>query len=168
MISACTPVFEPQGFAGTQKPTFGAPGRGAPESAFRRPVFRRPSHPCQTLVEPAPSTEPLSPLMSPRRPSRERAAGVVPASFGAARRPHRHPVADSSQFLVPRPSRSGGRACCTAPGAGTPALPSRRRPLRRVARLHHRARQRRWGLPCTVPLVAPRPALLRRRSSGGT
>ena len=35
-----TPVFEPQGFAGTPHPTFGTPGRGAPEllSTNPRPV----------------------------------------------------------------------------------------------------------------------------------
>ena len=36
-----TPVFEPQGSAGTGNPTFGAPGRGAPESTFYRFVSRR-------------------------------------------------------------------------------------------------------------------------------
>ena len=36
-----TPVFEPQGSTGTRNLTFGAPGRGAPESYFLRPTFRR-------------------------------------------------------------------------------------------------------------------------------
>ena len=39
-ISACTPEFEPRGSAGTRNPTFGAPGRGAPESIFYHFVSR--------------------------------------------------------------------------------------------------------------------------------
>ena len=34
-------MFEPQGSAGTQNPTFGAPGRGALESTFYHFVPRR-------------------------------------------------------------------------------------------------------------------------------
>ena len=34
-------MFEPRGSAGTQNPTFGAPGRGAPESTFCRFVSHR-------------------------------------------------------------------------------------------------------------------------------
>ena len=33
-------MFEPQGFAGTRNPTFGVPGRGAPESSFLHVAFR--------------------------------------------------------------------------------------------------------------------------------
>ena len=36
-----TPVFEPQGSAGTRNPTVGAPGRGAPQSTFYRFAPRR-------------------------------------------------------------------------------------------------------------------------------
>ena len=36
----CIPEFEPQGSAGTRNPTFGMPGRGAPESFFHRLAFR--------------------------------------------------------------------------------------------------------------------------------
>ena len=36
-----TPVFEPRGSAGTRNPTFGAPGRGAPEFVFHRFVPHR-------------------------------------------------------------------------------------------------------------------------------
>src|SRR3954471_553786 len=67
VISACTPEFEPQGSAGTQNPTFGAPGRGAPEFVFHRSVLLRPSRPCLTLVGPAPSAGPPSLPASPRR-----------------------------------------------------------------------------------------------------
>ena len=34
-------MFEPQGSTGTRNPTFGAPGRGAPESTFYRFIARR-------------------------------------------------------------------------------------------------------------------------------
>ena len=37
-----TPVFEPQGSAGTRNPTFGVPRRGAPEFVFHHPVLLRP------------------------------------------------------------------------------------------------------------------------------
>src|SRR3954471_4933781 len=81
IISARTPEFEPQGSAGTRNPTFGAPGRGAPEFVFHRFVLLRPSRPCLTLVGPAPSVGPPSLPASPRRlPS----AGVLVV-------PHRPP-----------------------------------------------------------------------------
>src|SRR3954468_14295584 len=67
----------------------GAPGRGAPEFVFRRSVLLRPSHPCLTLVGPAPSAGPPSLPTSPRRlPS----AGVLvvprrpPSTLPPARR----------------------------------------------------------------------------------
>ena len=37
-----TPVFEPQGFAGTRNPTFGAPGRGALKPFFRQLTHQHP------------------------------------------------------------------------------------------------------------------------------
>ena len=69
-----TPVFEPQGSAGTRNPRFGAPGRGAPEFVFHRPVLLRPSRPCLTLVGPAPSAGPRSLPASPGWPL---SAGVL-------------------------------------------------------------------------------------------
>ena len=46
-------MFEPRGSAGTRNPTFGAPGRGAPEFVFHRSVLLRPSRSCLTLDEPS-------------------------------------------------------------------------------------------------------------------
>ena len=83
-----TPVFEPQGSAGTRNPTFGTPGRGEPEFVFRSPVLLRPSHPCLTLVGPAPSAEPPSLPVSPRRlPSA--GALVVPRRLPSTQPPAR-------------------------------------------------------------------------------
>ena len=69
-----TPVFEPQGSAGTRNPTFGAPGRGVPGFVFHHPILLRPSRPCLTLVGPALSVGPRSLPASPRRPL---SAGVL-------------------------------------------------------------------------------------------
>ena len=52
-----------------------------------------------------------------RRPIGNEQQASSPASFGAAGGPHRHTVANSSRFVVPRPSRPHGRARYAAPGA---------------------------------------------------
>ena len=116
-------MFEPQGSAGTRNPTFGAPGRGAPEFAFRCLVLLRPSHPCLTLVGLAPSAEPPSLPASPRRPPSGGALGVprhLPSTPPSAQRDtsskHRlsirpcgktaAPLLPCSPQLVLRPARS--------------------------------------------------------------
>ena len=84
-----TPVFEPQGSAGTRNPTFGAPGRGAPGFVFHHPVLLRPSRPCLTLVGPAPSAGPRSLPASPRWPLSAGALAVprhLPSTPPPARR----------------------------------------------------------------------------------
>ena len=174
-ISACTPVFEPQGSAGTRNPTFGAPGRGAPEFAFRRLVLLRPPHPCVTPVRLAPSAEPPSLPTSPRqlpsagalvipcqrrqRPGGERTASVVPASIHEAGRPHCHTLAHPRWFFVTRASCGHGGPSCVHHGKRAPVLPPLRRRLRRMARLSRRTHPRRWGLRRAIFLAAPRPTM---------
>ena len=54
-----TPVFEPQGSAGTRNLTFGAPGRGAPESSLLTTRSPSISHPALMAdnAPPAPATD---------------------------------------------------------------------------------------------------------------
>ena len=54
-----TPVFEPQGSAGTRNPTFGAPGSGAPESSLLTTRSPPTSHPALMAdnAPPAPATD---------------------------------------------------------------------------------------------------------------
>ena len=110
-----TPVFEPQGSAGTRNPTFGAPGRGAPEFVFHHPVLLRPSRPCLTLVGPAPSAGLHSLPASPRRPlsagihavPRHLPSTPPPARQGTSskHRPSIHPCGKTATPQLPRSPR---------------------------------------------------------------
>src|SRR3954468_11745758 len=141
---ARTPEFEPQGSAGTRNPTFGAPGRGAPEFVFHRSVLLRPSRPCPTLVRPAPSAGPPSLPASPRR---------LP-SVGVLVIPRRPPS-------MPPPARRGTsskRRLSTRPCGKTaaPLLHRSPQPALRLARSAHPYRlglhsSRRTSSCATIP-----------------
>ena len=102
-----TPVFEPQGSAGTRNPTFGTPGRGAPESTFCRFASRH------TVIimsdDQAGNPDPWAAWrahaepLAPRNPTPQAARGPQ----GAAGRGRR---GQASTAFTPRQARSAARA----------------------------------------------------------
>ena len=150
-----TPVFEPQGSAGTRNPTFGAPGRGVPEFVFHRPVLLRPSRPCLMLIGPAPSAGPHSLPASPRRPL---SAGIhavprhLPSTPPPARRgtsgKHRPSIRPCGKMAAPQLPRSPQLVLCPArsahpwsPATSPPSIALRQHP--RSSRPSWAARRRR-------------------------
>ena len=100
-------MFEPQGSAGTRNPTFGAPGRGAPEFVFHRSVPRR-------VVITMPGDQEGNPdpwAAWPARAEPLASGDPVPQAArgpqGAAGRGRR---GQASTALTPRQARSAARA----------------------------------------------------------
>ena len=150
-------MFEPQGSAGTRNPTFGAPGRGAPVSAFRRLVLPRPPQPCLTLVGLAPSAEPPSLPMSPRRlPSA--GALVVPRHLPSTPPSARRGTGSKHRRCAPQRPLGRSRAASSSPTpscrllrSSRPSWAARRRHLRADTSSHSSSRSvplpRGRGLP---------------------
>ena len=105
--SARTLVFEPQGFAGTRNPTFGAPGRGAPEFVFHRSVPRR-------VVITMPGDQEGNSGPWAVRPTRAEPLALGDPVPQAARGPQgaagRGRRGQASTALTPRQARSAARA----------------------------------------------------------